>query len=336
MNHNDDYYNGDSQGYTLNGTYQGNSNGAGQNGQNSYGYGQNGQNPYGYGQQGQNPYGYGQQGQNPYGYGQQGQNPYGYGQQGQNPYGYSPNGQNPYGNGQPGQNPYGYSQNGYYGSQSKAPAFAIGDVLSMSFMFMFIALLITGITSLYIARSGLFWTLISSIWVFIILEFAVVIGASAAIKHNNAVLSAILFFAYSVINGVTLSVIFYAYDLSSITTVFFLTAGIFGIMAIYGACTKKDLTSMGSLLFMGLLGIILAGVINIFLQSSGLDFVICIVGVLIFIGLIAYDTQKIKVLAQENTGYSVITIGMWGALELYLDFINLFLKLLRLFGRSRN
>ena len=278
------------------------------------------------------------------GYDQNGYDPNGYNQNGYNLNGYNQNGYNQNGYNQNGYYQNGYYQNGYYQNadsrqQAGGLAYAIGDVVSMSFMFMFVALLITGITSLYVAKSGLFFTIFRNpvaLIAIIVAEFAIVIGANAATRHNNAVMSGILFFAYSIVNGLMLSVIFLAYSLSSITSVFFLTAGIFGIMAIYGALTKKDLTSWGSILFMGLLGIILAGIVNIFLHSSGLDFVINIIGVIIFVGLTAYDTQKIKKLAASNLGFSVVTIGMWGALELYLDFINLFLKLLSLLGRNRN
>lgn len=278
------------------------------------------------------------------GYDQNGYDPNGYNQNGYNLNGYNQNGYNQNGYNQNGYYQNGYYQNGYYQNadsrqQAGGLAYAIGDVVSMSFMFMFVALLITGITSLYVAKSGLFFTIFRNpvaLIAIIVAEFAIVIGANVATRHNNAVMSGILFFAYSIVNGLMLSVIFLAYSLSSITSVFFLTAGIFGIMAIYGALTKKDLTSWGSILFMGLLGIILAGIVNIFLHSSGLDFVINIIGVIIFVGLTAYDTQKIKKLAASNLGFSVVTIGMWGALELYLDFINLFLKLLSLLGRNRN
>ncbi len=283
--------------------------------------------------------GYNQNGYDPNGYNQNGYNLNGYNQNRYNQNGYNQNGYN-----QNGYNQNGYYQNGYYQNadsrqQAGGLAYAIGDVVSMSFMFMFVALLITGITSLYVAKTGLFYRIFSNpiaLIAIIVAEFAIVIGANVATRHNNAVMSGILFFAYSIVNGLMLSVIFLAYSLSSITSVFFLTAGIFGIMAIYGALTKKDLTSWGSILFMGLLGIILAGIVNIFLHSSGLDFLINIIGVIIFVGLTAYDTQKIKKLAASNLGFSVVTIGMWGALELYLDFINLFLKLLSLLGRNRN
>lgn len=256
--------------------------------------------------------------------------------------GYNLNGQYQGGYNQNGYNPNDYNPNGYYrrteGMRNTPIALPLGDVVTMSFMFMFVALLITGITALSVAQSGLWLTFFANPGLIIgifIAEIVVVICAGSAMRHNNAVLSGILFLAYSVINGLTLSVVFLAYDLGTITHVFFLTAAIFGAMAVYGAVTKKDLTSLGSLLFMGLFGIIIATILNAFIfHSEGMDFAIDIIGVLVFVGLTAYDTQKIKKLANDTMGYSVITIGMWGALELYLDFINLFLRLLRIMARA--
>jgi FtsH-binding integral membrane protein len=135
--------------------------------------------------------------------------------------------------------------------------------------------------------------------------------------------------------GVTLSCIFLAYTQTSITTTFLITAGTFGVMSIYGFTTKKDLTSLGGLLMMGVIGIIIAMVVNYFLKSSKFDFIISCIGVLIFVGLTAYDTQKIKALLnQENTEENQ-KMALIGSLMLYLDFINLFLFLLRIFGRRR-
>jgi len=149
-----------------------------------------------------------------------------------------------------------------------------------------------------------------------------------------------LFIGYSVLNGLTLSVIFLAYTSSSIAGTFFITAGMFGAMAVYGLVTKRDLSGMGSFLFMGLIGIILASVVNIFLKSSSVYWAISFLGVLIFTGLTAYDVQKIKKIGEEGImaqGDETIRKGsIMGALALYLDFINLFLMLLRFFGGSRN
>ncbi len=223
--------------------------------------------------------------------------------------------------------------------QTAATAADVNDVLIKSFLFMFLALLVTGITSLIVAQSS-FWIDIrrnpTILIVFAILEIVCVIAATAAMKRNNLGLSAVLFGAYSILNGVTLSIIFLVYTTSSITSVFFIAAGIFGAMAVIGAITKKDLTNLGMICIVGLFGIIIASIVNIFLKSEGMDFVISIIGVVIFTGLTAYDVQKIKKMAISNVGYNPMVIGLYGAMELYLDFINLFLYLLRLFGKAKN
>lgn len=144
---------------------------------------------------------------------------------------------------------------------------------------------------------------------------------------------------YSVLNGVTLSSIFLVYTMTSITSVFFITAGTFAAMALYGATTKKDLSKFGSLLFMALLGLIIATVVNMFVRSSGFSLIISYVGVLLFVGLTAWDTNQIKNALQNyamDLSEGSQKIALLGALNLYLDFINLFLYLLRIFGRSDN
>lgn len=143
-----------------------------------------------------------------------------------------------------------------------------------------------------------------------------------------------IFFGYAILNGISFSVIFNVYNLSSIGTVFASTCALFGIMAIAGYTTKTDLTKMGSLLMIGLIGIIVASLINMFMHSDTMGYIISIISVIVFTGLTAYDVQKIKELAQANDGTSDFKkIGVLGALTLYLDFINLFLSLLRLFGK---
>lgn len=148
----------------------------------------------------------------------------------------------------------------------------------------------------------------------------------------------LLFTAYSFVNGISFSFIFYAYTSSTIATTFFITAGTFSIMAVLGYTTKTDLTKFGSILYMGLIGIILASLVNWFLGNSTLDYIISILGVLIFTGLTAYDVQKLKNMGagQANGDETTKKLVLMGALTLYLDFINLFLFLLRLFGGSRN
>ena len=177
-------------------------------------------------------------------------------------------------------------------------------------------------------------------WTFIILLFAelgLVVFLSAAINRLSPALAGVSFIIYAALNGVTLSVIFMVYELSSIFETFLICALMFAAMTIFGYTTKRDLTSLGSLLFMGLIGVVLAGLLNLFIQSSGLYWIVTIVGILVFVGLIAYDTQKLKNMSLGVTEGSEAQskASIIGALALYLDFINLFLLLLRIFGRRR-
>ena len=143
-----------------------------------------------------------------------------------------------------------------------------------------------------------------------------------------------MFFAYSIVNGLTLSVIFYAYLRSDITRVFFITAAVFGLMAAIGYFAKLDLTKLGNILMIGLAGLLMGSLVNLFLKSSGFDYALTIFGIVLFMALTAYDIQKIKKLC-TSSGLDPLVIGLYGALELYLDFINLFLRLLRIMGRAR-
>lgn len=210
------------------------------------------------------------------------------------------------------------------------------------FVWMTLALAITGLTAYGVATSPAILSLIFSSKVtffgLIIAEFALVFAISGAINRLSLSTATLLFILYSVINGATLSSIFFAFSVATISKVFFITAGTFGAMALVGYTTKTDLTSMGKLLFMALLGIIIASVVNIFVASSGLDLILSYVGVLVFVGLTAYDTQKIKQMCQAapDAGESAQKLALIGALSLYLDFINLFLYLLRIFGNNRD
>ena len=199
------------------------------------------------------------------------------------------------------------------------------------FVWMTLALAITGLTAYGVATSPTILSLIFSSKVtffgLIIAEFALVFAISGAINRLSLSTATMLFILYSVINGATLSSIFFAFSVATIGKVFFITAGTFGAMALVGYTTKTDLTSMGKLLFMALLGIIIASVVNMFVASSGLDLILSYVGVLVFVGLTAYDTQKIKQMCQAapDAGESAQKLALIGALSLYLDFINLFL-----------
>lgn len=209
------------------------------------------------------------------------------------------------------------------------------------YVWMSLALLITGMTAYYVATNEtlMFAILTNEILFYglIIAELALVFGVSAAINRLSLLTATLMFLLYSVINGATLSVIFLIYQMSSIATVFFITAGTFGTMASIGYTTKKDLSSMGRILFMALIGIIIATVVNIFIKSDGLTMILSYIGVLVFVGLTAWDSQKIKQMLLQATGVDegIKKIALLGALTLYLDFVNLFIYLLRIFGRRR-
>ena len=207
------------------------------------------------------------------------------------------------------------------------------------YVWMTFALAITGITAYLVATNETLLTLIYShqavMWVLVIAELAIVIGVTAAINKLSLPVATLLFVAYSVLNGALFSSIFLVYTMASIAKVFFITAGTFGAMSLYGYTTKSDLTSWGKILIMGVLGLIIATVVNLFLKSSGLEMIISYAGVLIFVGLTAYDTQKIKQMCLQapDAGETMQKYALLGALSLYLDFINLFIYLLRIFGR---
>jgi FtsH-binding integral membrane protein len=220
---------------------------------------------------------------------------------------------------------------------SMSAAFPI--LMRKVYVWMTLALVITGVTAYGVATSpGLMMAIATNkllFWGLIIAEFGLVVAISAAINKLSLMTATLLFVLYSVINGATLSFIFAIYTMSSIASVFFITAGTFAVMAVIGYTTKKDLTSMGKILFMALIGIIIATIVNIFLKSTGLQMIVSYLGVLIFVGLTAYDSQKIKqmLLMAPDAGAGAQKIALLGALSLYLDFVNLFIYLLRIFGR---
>lgn len=225
-------------------------------------------------------------------------------------------------------------------TQAKQDAASI--FLAKVFNWMAIGLGITGGVAYFTAASGLARVIIGSP-LFIVLAIGtigLVFFLSARIDKLKASTASALFVGYSVLNGLFFSTIFLRYTGSSIAGTFLITAGMFGGMAIYGLVTKRDLSGWGSFLFMGLIGLILASVVNIFLKSPGVYWVTSLIGVFIFTGLTAYDVQKIKRMGEEGImaqGQEAITKGsIMGALALYLDFINLFIMLLRFFGGARD
>lgn len=207
------------------------------------------------------------------------------------------------------------------------------------YVWMTLALVITAFTAYGVATSpGIMQAIYTNqilFWGMIIAEFALVIGVSAAINRLSLTTATLMFILYSVINGALMSYVFLAYTASSVATVFFITAGTFGAMAFIGYTTKTDLTSMGKILMMALIGLIIATIVNIFVKSSGLTLILSYVGVLVFVGLTAWDSQKIKqmLLQAPDAGEGAQKLALLGALTLYLDFINLFIYLLRIFGK---
>jgi FtsH-binding integral membrane protein len=212
------------------------------------------------------------------------------------------------------------------------------------YMWMFFGLLMTAFTSLLLMRNvGLMYSIAANpvlFWGLIIAEFVLVLILSARIHKMSFLTAGIMFAAYAILNGVNMSFIVAMYTAESVAQVFFITAGTFGGMCLLGYVTKKDLSTMGRTLYMLLIGLIIATVVNIFLKSSGFAMILNYVGVIIFVGLTAYDTQKIKNMLQEASvmGVSDQTnkLALLGSLTLYLDFINLFIYLLRIFGSRRD
>lgn len=219
---------------------------------------------------------------------------------------------------------------------------AVPVLIQRVYGWMALALAITGVTAYGVANSPEILSIIFSnsivFWALIIAEFGLVFAISGMMHKISMTTAGLLFMAYSIVNGLTLSSIFLVYTMESIGHVFFITAGTFGAMAVIGYTTKTDLTSFGKIMFMALIGIIIATVVNMFMKSSALQMGISYLGVLIFVGLTAYDSQKIKEMLYDADymDESAQKLALLGALTLYLDFINLFLYLLRIFGSRRD
>lgn len=222
--------------------------------------------------------------------------------------------------------------------QNPSVALALQDYIRKTYLWMFAGLAVSGLTAWFTFASSIFMAFVAnpaSLFILFLAELGLVWYLSARVMRLQASTAAFLFLLYSFLNGLTLSLIFAVFASATIQNVFFTTAALFAAMSFFGYTTKRDLTSWGSFLFMGLIGIIIATLINIFIASSALDFAISLIGVFIFVGLTAYDTQKIKEMFYELSDDST-ALGKYSilaALTLYLDFINLFLFLLRLFGR---
>ncbi len=215
----------------------------------------------------------------------------------------------------------------------------VSRIMKSVYLKMFLALLVTaltawmvpfipGISDITLSRGGYL--------VLAIIEIGLVIGISAGINKMSSTTATLLFFLFSIVNGATLSIIFLAFSPESILKTFLITAGTFGAMSIYGYFTDKDLTRIGSLLFMALIGLVICSVVNLFWNNGPFGWIISFAGVVIFLGLTAWDTWKIKQMAIQMPDATDGRLATIGALSLYLDFINLFLYLLRFFGSSRD
>lgn len=239
-------------------------------------------------------------------------------------------------------NIYEYNPNVVEAPQSAA--LSTSSLMTKVYLWMTMALAVTGMTAFYVAGSNesLLYTIASSrglFWGILIAELALVWILSANIMRLSFAVAGLMFVAYSVLNGVTMSYILFAFDKSSVATTFLVTAGTFGAMSVVGFTIKKDLSAFGRLLIMVLFGLIIATVVNMFVASSTLDWALTYIGVFLFCGLTAYDTQKMKEILRQSEGAgdtNMLKIALLCSLSLYLDFINLFLYLLRILGDRRS
>lgn len=234
-------------------------------------------------------------------------------------------------------------ENNFYNQveeRAQSSALSFPALMSKVYLWMTLALVVTGMTAYYVASSpAILYALGSNqivFWGLFIGELVLVFVLSSRIMSLSFVTASLMFVIYSIMNGVFFSFILLAYTEQSIATTFLITAGTFGAMSLFGFVTKRDLSTMGRILFMLLIGLLIATVVNIFMKAEGLALILNYAGVVIFVGLTAYDTQSIKQMLQEHGDKEgAEKIALLGSLSLYLDFINLFIYLLRFFGESR-
>ena len=234
-------------------------------------------------------------------------------------------------------------ENNFYNQveeRAQSSALSFPALMSKVYLWMTLALVVTGMTASYVASSpAILYAIVSNqiaFWGLFIGELVLVFVLSSRIMSLSFVTASLMFVIYSIMNGVFFSFILLAYTEQSIATTFLITAGTFGAMSLFGFVTKRNLSTMGRILFMLLIGLIIATVVNIFMKAEGLTLILNYAGVVIFVGLTAYDTQSIKQMLQEHGDKEgAEKIALLGSLSLYLDFINLFIYLLRFFGESR-
>jgi FtsH-binding integral membrane protein len=236
-------------------------------------------------------------------------------------------------------NPFGTASSDTLGYESRADSLTVAQFFNMVYAWMASGLALTAVVAWWVSTHPQALSVLRGPGLFIlfIAQLGLVWTISAAIYKINSTTATLLFLLYSALNGVLLSVIFLVYAHATIAAAFVVTAGTFAAMSAYGFLTKRDLTSLGSILFMALIGLIIASVVNVFWANSTLYWIITYAGVLIFVGLTAYDTQKLRQIAQQTSGNPALAsrLAISGALALYLDFINLFLMLLRILGNQR-
>jgi len=235
------------------------------------------------------------------------------------------------------ENSYGASPLGY---ESRANSATVAQFFNAVYAWMAAGLALTAVVAWWVSTQPQIVGMLRGPGIFLLflVEIGLVFTISAAINRISATTATVLFLLYSALNGVTLSIIFLIYTQASLAMTFGVTAGTFGAVSVYGFVTKRDLTSLGSILFMALIGLIIASVVNMFWANNILYWVITYAGVLIFVGLTAYDTQRLRMIAMQTADNAALAarLSINGALMLYLDFINLFLFMLRLLGNRRS
>lgn len=217
------------------------------------------------------------------------------------------------------------------------------SLLRNVYLYMVVALSLTGFIGLMLSTNQQWFEFLipskTAFYGWVIAEFAIVLGLSFLMNKISSIMAFVGFMLYATINGITLSIVFYVYDLGSIATSFFVTAGLFSAMAVLGTVTKKDLSKMGGIMMQLLIGLIIASIVNFFLKSQMMEYLISFAGIAIFTGLTAYDAWKIRkwndAMGEDADPEQVRKLSIIGALSLYLDFINIFLFMLRLFGRRK-
>ena len=227
-------------------------------------------------------------------------------------------------------------ERGGFGGARELTGATAATFMAGVYRWMTLGLAVTAGVALYTASNvQLAMTVARNIWPLVIVQFLVVLGLSFMAQRISGPVAALLFMVYAGLTGLTLSGIFFVYSVGSIGTAFLITAGAFFALSAYGTVTKRDLSAWGTFLFMGLIGVVLASIVQFFWSSPAFSFALSCATVVVFAGLTAYDTQKLRVLGAQYAGTGLTSITIVGALNLYLDFINLFLALLRLFGDRR-